>query len=128
MSCSTCKEVKVIAPDHSGLQYSLVPGVTSVEGRLGKLYPINQPLIPKPHTPRGGWGVTINVANQATELSGSTASVVVLKAKNLLTLNHIEFNEDNLWYNLNIQWVTRAIQKYQNVSLSSLLDIGIANY
>ena len=128
MACPTCKKVKISEPTRSGLQYSLVSGVTSVEGRNGKKYPIGKSLFPPPHTPRGGWRVTLHLHGQATEITGSSASVVFIEAKNFLQLNGVDFTDINLWYNLNIQWLERAVTKYRLVLSESLLALGTANY
>lgn len=128
MSCSTCKKVVVVEPGKHGLQYSVVPDVTTVEGKMGRRYAINTPLIPRPHSPRGGWSVTLYLHGQATVITGASASAVFIAASDFLVLNEISHTLLDLWFNLNIQWVTNAIDKYQQVPLASLLDVAITNY
>lgn len=128
MACSTCKHVEIVEPEKSGLQYSLAYGVTTVEGLLGKVYSLKTPLIPKPHTPRGGWGVSLYVYGHANPITGSSASVVFAKCSEFLTLNGFAHTDLDLWFNLNIQWVSAAISKYQQVPLESLLSLGTPNY
>jgi hypothetical protein len=117
-----------LSPEISGLQYSLREGVTKVEGRYGKLYPINSPLIPAPHTPRGGWGVVFYMHGQGTRVNGATAQLVFQRAYDFFVLNNTVVIPIDLWFNLNIQWVEQAIEKYQNVSLESLLELGSKNF
>jgi len=128
MSCSTCKKVKVIEPDKSGLQYTLVPNIRSLMGRDGKLYPINASLIPRLRSPIGGWGVELYIHGQHTTINGSRAAEIFLNSKAILDLNEISYTDPNLWFNLNIQWVSRAIDKYQHVKLDQLLEIATPNY
>lgn len=128
MSCSTCQKVEVFIPENSGLKYSLLPGIVSVEGRSGKRYRIDTPLIPRPHKPRGGWKVKIYTFGHETVVSADNAQGVFSEVKRLLELNGFIQSDINIWYNLNIQWVEKAVEKYQNVMLDSLLTIGTTNY
>lgn len=128
MSCSTCQKLKTLSPEISGLQYTLREGVTKVEGRYGRLYPINSALIPVPHQPRGGWGAFFYLHGQPLRVEGKTASEVFQTAYKFFVLNEAVVAPMDLWYNLNIQWVEKAIEKYQHVSLESLLELGSTNF
>ena len=96
MACSTCKHVEIVEPEKSGLQYSLAYGVTTVEGLLGRTYSLKTPLIPKPHTPRGGWGVKLYVYGHANPITGSSASAVFAKCSEFLTLNGFAYTDLDL--------------------------------
>ena len=128
MACGTCSKIKQYDPDKSGLQYSLAYGVTVVEGKTGKQYPINSCLIDKPHMPRGGWSIVLWIHGQRTVVNGSTYRTVFLKTKELLELNNFSYTDLDIWLNLNIQWLENAINKYQSVVLESLLKLAQPNY
>lgn len=128
MSCSACKKIKAAATNRHGLRYRLNDGVTTVEGRNGKQYSLEGSLLPVPHTPRGGWDVTITLHGQDTVVYGTSPQRVFLKVKSFLAINEIPHTAREVWYNLNIQWTERAVAKYQTVTLDALLKIGTPNY
>jgi hypothetical protein len=53
---------------------------------------------------------------------------VALNVSRLLALNDVLYTMPQLWLNLNIQWVGRAVEKYQDVTLEDLLETAIPNY
>lgn len=128
MACNGCSKIKQYDPEKSGLQYSLAYGVTTVEGRSGKVYPIASNLITKPHTPRGGWSVVLWIHGQRTVINGLSARDVFYNTKKLLELNSFEYTDLEIWFNLNIQWLENAVNKYQNVVLESLLNLAQPKY
>lgn len=128
MPCNTCRHVDPIEPHKHGLQYSFAQHVTTVEGKDGRFYKLFEPLIPRPHRPRGGWSAVVVIHGQKSTITGMTAGEVFVNAERLLSLNEVLYTRPQLWLNLNIQWVERAIEKYQKVRLESLLAISIPNY
>lgn len=123
MPCDNCNEVKVI-PVTSGLTYSLAPGVTTVLGLRDTPYSISRSLIARPHVPRGSWRVVFWVNGQEHNITATDPGRVFSTVKNLFLLNTIEFTDLNLWFNLNLQWLERAIEKYQNVKYEDLIKLA----
>lgn len=126
MACKNCNKVTEKS-DRSGLQYSLALGTTTVEGKNGKIYPINTPLIPKMRRPTGGWQVQIYIKGQKMSITG-TPTAIFLKVKQLFDLNEIEYTDLQLWFNLNLQWVKKAVERYQLVRYKTLIALAIPNY
>jgi hypothetical protein len=128
MSCGSCNKVEPYEPDKSGLQYLLVYGTTALEGRSGKSYPIKGSLITRPHTPRGGWSVHFYIFGQRTVVDGRNPREVFLKSKELLELNSFQYTDLEIWFNLNIQWLEKAVNKYQDIRLEEILSKAQPNY
>jgi hypothetical protein len=61
-------------------------------------------------------------------IRGSNPYDVAAEAARLLTLNEILYTPTQLWLNLNIQWVGRAVEKYQVIKLTDLLAISRPNF
>jgi len=95
-------------------------------GRDGITYKITASVIAMGHKPRGGWGATLRINGQSHAILGETAREVFTKAKRLVELNDLRVSDLNLWFNLNIQWLQRATEKYQMVRLEDLLAAAIA--
>lgn len=125
MSCTGCSQVKEISPVQSGLIYELAPGVTTVEDKRGNLYQIRRPLITRPHSPKRGWSVVFQINGQKHELTGSDPVRIFAAAQSLFDLNAVEYTDLNLWFNLNLQWLERAIEKYQNVTYADLIKLAL---
>lgn len=123
MACNNCDKVKN-SPTHSGLLYSLAPGVTTVQDKRGDTYQINRPLITRPHVPKRGWGVVFWINGQEHKIAGNEPLKIFAAAQYLFGLNSIEYTNLNLWFNLNLQWLDRAIVKYQNVTHSDLIKLA----
>ncbi len=123
MSCSTCKQVKPI-PEISGLTHTLVPGVYTVTDKRGDEFQIKRPLITRPHQPRRGWGVVFWINGQEHKLISSDPVTIFKQSKALFDLNSVPYTDLNLWFNLNLQWLERAIEKYQNVTYHDLLQLA----
>lgn len=121
MSCA-CH--KIIDPSMNGLQYSLKSeDIVSVEG-----YEIMSPLFGPAKAPRGGWSVEIYFMGHATRINKTKPQLVADEVERLLKLNEILYTPVQLWLNLNIQWVARAVFKYQRVQLHHLLAIATPNF
>lgn len=84
-------------------------------------------LVRRPHKPRGGWGVVIPIKGQQQSIDGMNPNEVFGKARNLIRLNGMRVNENNLWFNLNIQWLQKCLPKYREVPLDELLDGASGN-
>lgn len=122
MPCSTCKDVILLDPDDSGFEFTTT--VTHVAGIDGRDYPIQSSLVPAPHQPRGGWKLEFTINGQATSVAGASAKAVVSQANQLFLLNEIPVSRLNLWFNANIQWLKRAVDKHQRVRLDHLLAVA----
>ena len=123
MPCNTCNQVKDI-PDTSGLLYTLAPGVSTVVGLRDNHYSIGRSLITRPHVPRGSWRVTFWVNGQEHNITAANPGMVFSKVKELFDLNAVPYTALNLWFNLNLQWLERAIEKYQNVTYNDLIKLA----
>jgi hypothetical protein len=128
MACSTCKRVKIEAPTvSSGLPYSLVPGVTTVAGRDGRHYSIKTCLIPPMRQPRGGWFATFKIKGQNHRFVGHHREIF-LQVKRLFDLNEVPYTDLELWFNLNLQWLERAVERYQKVRYADLFALAAPNF
>lgn len=123
MPCSSCKEVKII-PVESGLTHQLVPGVIAVEDKRGHSYQIARPLITRPHSPKRGWNVVFHINGQEHVITDASPVKIFQKSKALFDLNAIPYTDLNLWFNLNLQWLERAIVKYQNITYTDLIRLA----
>lgn len=121
MGCSTCKSVEEFYFPEMGLEYHTTH--SRILGIDTNYWPIEAPLIPAGRRPRGGWSITLHLKGQKHHLNGSSARSVVSQAKRLAKINDMTISELDLWLNCNVFWVRAAIQKYQKVSLDSLLSI-----
>jgi hypothetical protein len=61
-------------------------------------------------------------------IRGSNPYDVAAELTRLLDLNEILYTPAQVWLNLNIQWVGRAVEKYQKVHLSHLMAISTPNF
>lgn len=107
-----------------GLQYSFIdPTTVSVVG-----YDIQSPLLPPAKAPRGGWRFSFYLQGHQIEIRKGRPHEVAKEVTRLLDLNEVLYTPAQLWLNLNIQWVGRAIEKYQKVRLPDLLAISRPNF
>ena len=125
MACSTCKDVILLDSDDSGLMFTTT--AVRVIGSDGQSYPIQASLIASPHQPRNGWKLEFDINGQRNTVNGSHPKVVVGEAIRLFRLNGTEPSLLNLWFNANIQWLGRAVEKYQRVHLHQLLELADAH-
>ena len=126
MSCSTCNKVApIMSMGRSGLDYTLTPGVTYVTTYTGQNLPISAPLVSAPHGPIGGWGVRLFINSQQAVIQGRSATEVYSAAALLLDTNGISFTPQDLWLNLNIQWLQNQVAKYRVVKLEELLSLAV---
>lgn len=126
MACTNCNEkpaapVKPVSPEAT-LLYTT--SQSELLGRDGARHSLSQPLIPAPHRPRNGWGARFTIKGQEHSVKGSSGKAVFREAKSLFKLNGIRVSDRDLWFNLNIQWLERAVPKYQKVLLDDLLAIA----
>jgi hypothetical protein len=78
--------------------------------------------------PRGGWHFILYVKGHEFRIKKSKPHDVAAEVSRLLDLNEILYTQTQLWLNLNIQWVGRAVEKYQVVKLPDLLAISTPNF
>lgn len=129
MSCGNCDKVmEPIDPNKNGLQYSFVTPVNSIAGIDGMLYSIEKPMLPVAKAPRGGWYVEVYFIGHKHKISMKRPHSVAAELMRLLDLNEILYTPAQVWLNLNIQWVGRAVEKYQKVHLSHLMAISTPNF
>lgn len=122
MACSKCKKVEDLSIPEIALQYTT--SETRVLGRDGEMYLIQRNLVTAGVRPRQGWGVVIEINGQLIQIKGASAADTVDRAKKQLSLNDYRISNLNLWFNLNIQWLSRIESKHQNVKLESLLALA----
>lgn len=127
MACGTCN-TNTPAPvarsaDPEGI---VVRGtqVTAVVGVNGTAYPLNQPLAPASHFPRGRWGAFIRVAGIFRFVDKPTAIEVFNEAMRIMQLNGEDFWFIDLWLNLNLQWVAKVPAKHRIVTVQQLEAIS----
>jgi hypothetical protein len=118
MACDTCNK-SVAATPAAAMLYSAT--ASSVVGRDGVRYSISRPLVPAGRKPVGGWKISMLVNGQFIQADGVTGEAVHEEVVRLLQLNNLTFSSLDLWLNLNIQWITRATEKYQVVRLSDIM-------
>lgn len=117
MACSTCNKV-------SSMNFAVTNNAKFVTGRDGNSYPINSCLVARSRVPRSGWGVVFTINEQTVRVGGPTSASVYRSSKELFEKNDIVITEDELWLNLNIQWLERAVDKHQQVTLAELLRVS----
>lgn len=118
MACDSCNKSAPVTPAAT-MSYSAT--ASSVVGKDGVRYPITRTLVPAGRKPVGGWKVSMVVNGQLIEADGASGEAVHAEAVRLFQLNGLTFSDLDLWLNLNIQWLTRAVEKYQVVRLSDLM-------
>lgn len=124
MPCTLCKKIASLSDPEMSLEFTT--RARSLMGRDGATYKISGSLVAVGHKPRGGWGVTLRVNGQSHAIVAESSREVFVKAQRLAELNNLYVSALNLWFNLNIQWLQRAVEKYQMVRLEDLLAVAIA--
>lgn len=95
-----------------------------VQDKRGDNHRINRPLITRPHVPKRGWAVVFWINGQEHTLTGNDPVRIFAAAQSLFNLNSVPYTDLNLWFNLNLQWLERAIVKYQNVTYNDLIKLA----
>jgi len=126
MACPTCKKVKVQAPMESGLPFTVLGGSLRVTGKDGRRYPIQTNLIAPMREPLHGWKVDFKIKGQSHTFDGNPTDIF-RQAKRLFDLNEVKHTSLDLWFNLNLQWLSRSVEKYQKVRYSDLLALAVPN-
>ncbi len=80
----------------------------SLIDRRGRTVKVGRCLVTSMTTPRGGWRVSFIVKKNKSTVSGATPNEVFNKSKKLLTDNGVDISDDNLWFTLNYQWMSRV--------------------
>jgi len=101
--------------------------VDTVQGIDGVNYPIKSCLVPTPHRPHGGWKLKFQINGQGATVDGPSAKSAVMQAESLFRLNEIPYSLLDLWFNANIQWIERAVDRYQRVKVADLLLLADAH-
>ena len=122
MACPKCKQVEDLSIPEIALKYTA--STDRVIGRDGETYLITKCLVSPGLRPRSGWSAVIEVNGQVLTVNGQSPSDTASAVRKLLATNNFRISNLNLWFNLNIQWVGRTLEKNQNVKLQSLLDIA----
>lgn len=113
------------ATPESTLSYT--PAATQVTGRDGVKRSIAQPLVNEADRGCGNWAVLLTVNGHVKTFDGFTPYETFAAASSFLKTNGIPFKDIDLWFNLNIQWVTKAIARRQVVRLEDLMAIATGN-
>lgn len=119
MSCSACQKT-IIMPENR-LHYTA--SASFLTGKDGLNYSIMKPLFPPGRQPRGGWGVTLEIKQQKIMFRGTSGQAVFAAVVSTLKTNDITMRALDIWLNLNILWLSRAIDRYQVVSLTRLMEL-----
>lgn len=123
MACSACQKVKMPTME-SDLPYTVLNGVLRVMGKDGRRYLIQTSLIPPMREPKGGWYADFEINGQLHHITKSGPTAVFNEVKRLFNLNNVKYTDLDLWFNLNLQWTKRAVDRYQIVRYSDLLNIA----
>jgi hypothetical protein len=127
MACSACSKIKNISPVESGLPFIVNGNRLYVSGKDGKKYPIQGSLVVTTMEPRGGWFVDFKINGQSHHFSEVSPQATYNEVRRLLDLNEVFYTTLNLWFNLNLQWLSRAVDKYQKVTYASLAELSTPN-
>lgn len=90
--------------------------------KRGKEIPINQSLVDTFATPRGGWSASFTIQGTLMTVKANNARNTFIKSKNLLNHNNINISEKDLWFSLNVQWMSRLEDRGLVVTKESLLE------
>lgn len=118
MACDNCNKSAPATPA-AAMTYSAT--ASSVVGKDGVRYAVTKSLVPAGRKPVGGWKVSMLVNGQIIEADGASPDAVHAEATRILNLNGATYSDLDLWLNLNVQWVSRAVEKYQIVRLHDLM-------
>ena len=145
MACKTCKRLQAMAMDSAsyapraqapigeldvtdGLPYGLVPGTQYIGTSKMRRITVTSCAVPTMRTPRGGWGINILIKGQSHPIAGLKPRDVYTDVAELLTVNEIPFIDVDLWLNLNLEWVSRAVMRYQKITTEDLMKVAISNH
>jgi len=125
MSCTTCKKIiDLSAPE---MDFDYTTRTKSILGRDGATYKITSSLVAVGHRPRGGWGVTVRINGQTHTVNADSPREAFTSVQRLAETNALRISVLNLWFNLNLQWLQRSVEKYQTVRFADLLAVAIAS-
>ncbi len=123
--CANCSSSEPQETPPGALSYTA--SSAQVTGRDGVKRSVNQPLVENANLGRGGWTALITVNGHVKTVTGESGYHVFKAASDLLKVNGISFKDLDLWFNLNIQWVSRAVTRRQVVRLEDLMEIATGN-
>lgn len=110
-----------------GLPYSLAPGTQYVGSSRMRRISVTSCAVPTMRTPRGGWGINIIIKGQVHPITEYRPRDVYAAVRELLVVNEIAFTDVDLWLNLNLEWVSRAVMRYQKITTEDLMRVAISN-
>lgn len=113
MACSKCKEV--IDPSLKPAQLDYL-----TTGRLEQ-----SPLVRVPNRPFRGWSVTLPLKGSPQRIDGLNPYEVAHNAVKLFKLNGFHLDKNQLWFNLNIQWLQRTNVRYHLTPLPKLMEMAV---
>ena len=99
--------------------------VNSLTNKKGVKISLSGCLLDGYGIPRNGWGCNINIKGSFIAIKGKNPVEVFLGLKRLLTLNNVEFTDEDCWLNLNIIWFKATNGKHHTVELTALLENAI---
>lgn len=121
MPCNTCD--KVTDPSN-GMDYRWAGGNTTFTASNGTVVTLHQPLIRATASPRHGWAVVFWINGQRTAVEGTGPQEVFRKTERLFQLSNITLLRNDVWLNLNIQWLSRTLEKNRLIPLERLLELA----
>jgi hypothetical protein len=101
-----------------------VPTKGTVIGLDSKTYSLRMPLIKAPGRPANGWRVSLAVKGQTISVDGKTPMDVYNNSVQMLRRNGMDVPADDIWLNLNIQWLARTPERYHLVPAGDLMLIS----
>lgn len=94
---------------------------TRILSTTRKFYSITTPLVK--NAPPQGWGVHVLVKGHKHSVSSSSAKGVVDGVIELYRINDVEVTPEQIWFNANIDWVSRVNIKHAYAQLNDLLAL-----
>lgn len=126
MACPNCNTpAEPVATPESTLSYRALS--STVTGRDGQSRRITQPLVDEANKGHGGWKVTLTVKGHTREVVAGSPRATFAAASALLVANEVVVSELDLWLNLNIQWIGRAVTRRQVVRLEDIMAVAQGN-
>lgn len=110
MSCSSCQEV--IDPNIPFLEFPYIPNRKFQQESFVKI----------PNKPTKGWRAVVTIKGMNHTMNAENPRQVAYEITKLAKLNGFQVDKNQLWFNLNIQWLERTPDKYHLVGLAELLE------
>ncbi len=106
------------------LEDMFTTGQTTIISKSGQSISLSQALLRPYARPHAGWFVKFLIKGIPNKIKGASANDTFFNTKSILNLNNIEVSDNDLWVNLNLQWLERASEGDSLVFLADLYAIS----